>query len=116
MKFILILFLNFFAVVSQSGTGGTSGGSHMQVLANESVKMARVWDCNGGETGTECRWILFRVRPASPYQPPPCTIVQGESFEVPCPNNDPVIPAFFQQFQSYIQKLNMHQAVDQELK
>ncbi len=116
MKIMLVLFFNLFAIASYSGTGGTSGGNHMQVLAVDDIQMARVWDCNGGETGTECRWIVFRVRPASPYQPPPCTLVRGENLEIPCPNNDPAIPVFVQQIQSYLQKMGLRPAADQSLK
>jgi hypothetical protein len=41
--------------------------------------------CDGGESGTECRTVTYRQRPASKPELVKCTVPHGEAGEVPCP-------------------------------
>lgn len=41
--------------------------------------------CDGGESGTMCRTVTYRQRPASKPEIVKCTVPHGEAGEVPCP-------------------------------
>lgn len=43
--------------------------------------------CDGGESGTQCRTVTYKVRPASAPRVVACTIPAGEAGEQPCPTN-----------------------------
>ena len=86
MKSVLsLLVLLILSLSTHAGTGGTSGGNHQQL--GNSQPIVTVWDCNGGESGTQCRWIRFKYRPPTeaPAKPPQCVIGYGEVGERPCP-------------------------------
>lgn len=48
-------------------------------------KVITVKLCDSGESGTECRTVRYRVRPASDPVPVTCTVPRGEAGEQPCP-------------------------------
>lgn len=41
--------------------------------------------CDGGESGTMCRTVTYRVRPPSKPEVVKCMVPHGEAGEVPCP-------------------------------
>ncbi len=55
---------------------------------NASASYVTVQVCDGGESGTVCHNVTYKVRPASPAQQVKETCTAGESgFEVPCNQN-----------------------------
>lgn len=110
MKSVLALFiLLIFSLATYAGTGGTSGGNHQQLGSSQPI--VTVWDCNGGESGTECRWIRFKLRPPTPAPttPPQCVISYGEASERPCPAS---FGTFLQNLNEYLYNQNTTQNPD----
>lgn len=72
-----------------SGIGGSGGGPRMERVsrASDGGQLVTVEVCDGGESGTMCREVTYRVRPESKPQPIKCTVFRGEAEEVPCPKN-----------------------------
>jgi hypothetical protein len=72
-----------------SGIGGSGGGPRMERVsrASDGGQLVTVQVCDGGESGTMCREVTYRVRPESKPQPIKCTVIRGEAEEVPCPKN-----------------------------
>lgn len=54
--------------------------------------------CDGGESGTQCRTVTYKVRPASTPVIEQCLVPAGEAGYVPCPTKYGV--------PSWLQKLN----------
>ena len=80
-------FLAAMALVSVS-TAAMAGGAVRGAggEAPELVgKLVTVTVCDGGESGTECRRVTYRVRPASAPVAEKCTTIRGEATEEPCP-------------------------------
>ena len=50
-----------------------------------SAKTVTVEVCDGGETGTLCRTVTYKVRPASKPEIVKCMVAVGEGGEAPCP-------------------------------
>lgn len=71
----------FFPFLSRSaGLGGSGGGPRAETVVKEEV-------CTGGESGTLCHTVIYRVRPSTGSQPETCTVFIGEGGEVPCPTS-----------------------------
>lgn len=72
-----------------SGIGGSGGGPRMQTASRntEAGQIVTVQVCDGGESGTLCREVTYRVRPDVKPEPLKCTVIRGEAEEVPCPKN-----------------------------
>lgn len=56
-----------------------------QPEASAGEKYVTVEVCDGGESGTVCRTVTYKVRPASPAEPVECRVVRGEAGDMPCP-------------------------------
>lgn len=65
-----------------------------------SAEYVTVTVCDGGESGTECRTVTYKVRPASPAQPQVEQCPVGEAGYGPCPTNYGI--------PSWLRKLNQH--------
>jgi hypothetical protein len=61
----------------------------LSLVAMSSTAMASqyvtVTVCDGGESGTLCHKVTYKVRPASKAEPVKCMVPFGEAGEVPCP-------------------------------
>lgn len=84
LTFTITLISSLTAAFAASGIGGSGGGPRMESARGQLVT---VEVCDGGESGTMCRQVTYRVRPQTKAEPVKCTVVQGEALEVPCPKS-----------------------------
>jgi hypothetical protein len=70
-----------------SGIGGSGGGPRMERVSSsaDGGQLVTVEVCDGGESGTKCRTVTYRVRPPSKPEVVKETCMIGEAGEGPCP-------------------------------
>ncbi len=54
------------------------------MMASAASQYVTVEVCDGGESGTLCRTVTYKVRPASKPEVVECKMSHGEAGEVPC--------------------------------
>lgn len=70
----------FAPISAYAGMGGSGGGPKAETVVREEV-------CTGGDSGTLCHTVVYRLRPSTGSQPESCTVFTGEGGEVPCPTS-----------------------------